>query len=1176
MHVGSSLIPPETLTCESPGTLCIELNTSSTDPGLFEAAIRETTELNCVRIYTESEHSGSALRVINAAARLVNRVELFVKVDDVRVSVSQDLVSSGLDSLNLLIQGSGEGVPDCILDSLNSGLQAWISLQQDLAFEKPEINVIFEAAAGDLCDLPSVVALAAKYHVEHVTLYASHAPEGNAGRWHSFSGLIERVRTEFPQVSIDASTCEDDPAQPLDAHPRFTPREPSGSERVFSCLESPWDSVRLLPDGDLISCSFRRDAPLGNTGRQSLQEIWHGAEYNEFRRRFQSGDDSVCRRCPRKLAYIPGPLRSELRPDNGNTPEFLDGWHWSEGKVIWSGPRSRCVLAVETDPEGGADRSEALLELHGLLPGGKNGTPNELTVLHKGHTLATFRNSADTLQAFRLDIPVREPSNAVHLEFVTSRAYRPRESGSVDRRELGFALVSLRGAVPPARRLSRMRLAPFYLALKSGRILGRLLSRFQYTPERLPEWQPGMSIIIPERGTPALLRDCLISVMAALGRLDEPFEVIVVVNGCAFESYVEHRERFPAVRWFHSESVLGYGDATALGVRRARFDWVYLLNSDMTVGRESLREVGRWRSRHVFAVSSQVFFADPRRRREETGWTNFKIDKDGPIELFDATPEDQFSVRGHLYAGGGNSLFRKKLLCRFMSQAMAYEPFYWEDVEWGVRAWRAGFEVLFCPTSHVTHVHRATISRYFSATAIDRIWKRNQIQFSVRNGFTDLSSRMITRNLRSSLNRKTQKELTGLRRCLSLFLALLATGRSVVRDVDFGRLNSKRYISPGSASRPKMLIVSPFTVYPARHGSARRIASLIGQLSRVFDIVLLTDEESEYCAGHIAPVRGPISVHLTGGRGAASLTANDRITRIRTHSHCRLRAEMERLALAYDVAIIQIEHVELAALAPSSKCRVPCVIDLHDVLLSGGENTEEDRFEEALIARHHAALTCSAEDAALLHHAQAAVVPNGFTSNPGDWRSSRGSRLILFAGPFRFQPNLLGIITFLENVYPALAREVPGVELAILGGTGSRAIAAQHACFDQPGVVVINEPVPVRPWLERCALTINPLHETRGSCLKVIEAVGFGRVCVSTEAGARGFRGIDTESLIVVPDIQEFKEPVHRLLVDEELRTRIEKPDPRALAPLAWEGTGSRLLLAYECWFGRRVFRPAR
>src|SRR5262249_25836458 len=156
------------------------------------------------------------------------------------------------------------------------------------------------------------------------------------------------------------------------------------------------------------------------------------------------------------------------------------------------------------------------------------------------------------------------------------------------------------------------------------------------------------------------------------------------------------------------------------GVKAARHDWIYLLNNDMTLERGALAEVMRWRAPDVFAVASQIFPTNPTQFGEEAGPTDSR-GADGPFWAFCGIPEDQETVCGHVYAGGGASLFRKELLWRLLPQRDPYDPFYGEDMEWGMRAWRLGFEVLFCPTSRAGHLRHVTVSRFYAPAEVDRI-----------------------------------------------------------------------------------------------------------------------------------------------------------------------------------------------------------------------------------------------------------------------------------------------------------------------------------------------------------------------------------------------------------------------------------------------------------------------
>ena len=154
-------------------------------------------------------------------------------------------------------------------------------------------------------------------------------------------------------------------------------------------------------------------------------------------------------------------------------------------------------------------------------------------------------------------------------------------------------------------------------------------------------------------------------------------------------------------------------------------------------------------------------------------------------------------------------------------------------------------------------------------------------------------------------------------------------------------------------------------------------------------------------------------------------------------------------------------------------------------------------------------------------------------------------------------------------MYAPLLRRVAGLKLWILGGHDAPKSAAGIKCFDQEGVSVLDYTERPREWLDRCALTINPLRGVRGSCLKVIESLAAGRVCLSTREGARGFLHEGFSSLIVTETVEEFAEPLQRLLLDHLYRHSLEKPSPEDLAPYSWKQAGKLQADIYHRWITR-------
>ena len=131
--------------------------------------------------------------------------------------------------------------------------------------------------------------------------------------------------------------------------------------------------------------------------------------------------------------------------------------------------------------------------------------------------------------------------------------------------------------------------------------------------------------------------------------------------------------------------------------------------------------------------------------------------------------------------------------------------------------------------------------------------------------------------------------------------------------------------------------------------------------------------------------------------------------------------------------------------------------------------------------------------------------------------------------------------------------------ITIVGGVGARAIADAQPVFSNASINVVERVDDIGALIEAAAITINPQHELRGSSLKVIESIAAGRVCVSTFAGARGWRDSNFQSLLLVGESADFVAPIVKLLTDEAYRVELEAPDASRLSQCTWDVAGEKL-----------------
>jgi GT2 family glycosyltransferase len=232
-----------------------------------------------------------------------------------------------------------------------------------------------------------------------------------------------------------------------------------------------------------------------------------------------------------------------------------------------------------------------------------------------------------------------------------------------------------------------------------------------------------------------LLAECLPAVLDAIRHDGREHEVLVVDNGSTDGSVDFVRHEFPQVRILALDRNYGFTGGNNRGVHEIRTEIVVFLNNDMIVDRDFLRPLLEGFSDPlVFAVTSQIFFADAGRRREETGKTRARFER-GLFYLWhdDIRPADE-NVESIpvFWAGGGSCAFDRRKYIEVGGLDPLYHPFYVEDVDLSYQAWKRGWKCVLAPASRVVHKHRAS-TRKFGERFVENTIRRNQYLFIWKN-----------------------------------------------------------------------------------------------------------------------------------------------------------------------------------------------------------------------------------------------------------------------------------------------------------------------------------------------------------------------------------------------------------------------------------------------------------
>jgi MoaA/NifB/PqqE/SkfB family radical SAM enzyme len=488
------------------------------------------------------------------------------------------------------------------------------------------------------------------------------------------------------------------------------------TDKAFICEQNPFETTHILANGDVVVCEVLDRVPLGNVNATDFREIWKGAKYSEFRERYLKNDIPECATCIFR-AGVPevGALKTRW------------GWYAVEDSgTIWSRVAAsfECVLS-----------GHETLIVGGALPPGS--PANSVEFARDGRTVARVINEGDDTLPFSVEIELDRSQDPNRFSVNVSHGFSPWRRGlSHDTRELGFALFSASLAMKTAPLKSDLApIVPQPIRSKGADHLLRLLRPLEIVAG-LCEFEPkvkapadSLAVIVPERGNAAMLAECLTALEIALKQAAVRSEVVVVVNGSPRDDYREIANQHSDFRFVFIREPLGFGSSIRMGLRSVNAGWTYLLNSDMLLEPDALTRLWNHRAAGVFSLASRINMIGET-TAHETNRTGIEM-VDGIVNLLELGADTHGPVE-HLYSGGGSSLFQTEWLRRFVARTICYDPFYWEDVEWGIWAKHAGLRNLFVPDSRARHAGGATIRKFYQPEEVFRIFERNRIQFQLR------------------------------------------------------------------------------------------------------------------------------------------------------------------------------------------------------------------------------------------------------------------------------------------------------------------------------------------------------------------------------------------------------------------------------------------------------------
>jgi|APSaa5957512622_1039677.scaffolds.fasta_scaffold07825_4 GT2 family glycosyltransferase len=209
---------------------------------------------------------------------------------------------------------------------------------------------------------------------------------------------------------------------------------------------------------------------------------------------------------------------------------------------------------------------------------------------------------------------------------------------------------------------------------------------------------PLISIIILNWNGKEVLKECLDSVKA---QTFKDHETIVVDNASTEGSQEFLKKNYSWAKLVQNKENLGYAGGNNGGIRKAKGDWILILNNDTVLDKNFLKELNTCKDKaDIFGVKN--YFYD----KKETIWSvGSKVNKlTMRASLIGNKEKDQgqYDDTKIEHAVGSAILAKKEVFNKIGYFDESYFAYY-EETEWQTRAIVAGFKIALCPKAKLWH-----------------------------------------------------------------------------------------------------------------------------------------------------------------------------------------------------------------------------------------------------------------------------------------------------------------------------------------------------------------------------------------------------------------------------------------------------------------------------------------
>ncbi len=238
-----------------------------------------------------------------------------------------------------------------------------------------------------------------------------------------------------------------------------------------------------------------------------------------------------------------------------------------------------------------------------------------------------------------------------------------------------------------------------------------------------------ISIVIPNYNGRHLLEKYLPSVILAAQNSGFPFEIIIPDDASTDDSCQFIQKNYPSIFLVVNQVNGGFSKNMNSGIAQANYDWVMALNNDVALEPDYFTHFKKYLAdENCFGVMGGIYdqltnkLADAAKYPKRTGYAEYSGSCNYNVRH--ANPNILLPT---FFLSGANALMNRKKLNTLGGYDELYSPFYYEDVDLGIKAWRMGWTCYYEPGATCLHHASTTIAKEYSSNTVSTIAQRNKL-----------------------------------------------------------------------------------------------------------------------------------------------------------------------------------------------------------------------------------------------------------------------------------------------------------------------------------------------------------------------------------------------------------------------------------------------------------------